>query len=881
MKENRLPLRLLKWFCPDHLYEEIEGDLIQKFHRDVQAYGERKAKRKLLWNVIRFFRPGIILRNKFSVELNQWDMLRYHLKFSIRIFLRNKFFSTLNILGLSLGIAVGIILLLILQNDLTYDQHYANQKRIYRLGSHYKITGVDEYIGITARELGPVLKEGFPEIEAMTRIIRMDRQLVRKEDDEEEKAFYEDRLIQADDAYFQLFDHEFIYGDVNTCLNNRHSVVITQSMAKKYFNDPDPLGKTLVINHVPRGITGVIRDIPENTHLKFDFLLSGLDEIRENWTSTIENGKPISLLFWNPDVYTYLLLQDNYNVQDFYDKFSAVYDTYFKEAGDEASGENIPILEQLADIHFYSHLQDGEQEGNLNYLYALAGIGFFIIVLACINYMNLSTAKAANRAAEIGVRKITGSSKRGLLLSTLSESLLLSLVSCILAILLVAVLLEGSSFNQLINKNLTLDFLNNPLLLFGSLFMTLCIGLLSGLYPAFYLTNIPAVKALKGVYKNSKSGQLFRNVLMTVQFSVSMFVVACTFFMRDQIHFIMNKDLGFNKDNVLVIPLRDTLMIRQLPIIKNELFSNPNIEAVTASENVMGLGIGSNIMYGESPDGMQQYGGILGMSVGDDYLKSMGLKLINGRDFQPGPDADMEGVYIANESAVKLMGWGNDPLGKKVTLWEGENPGEVIGVVKDFNVNALYQGVDPMFIIKGHWDAGFLQIRLAGHDLPGTIAYVKDKWSGYDSRPFEYFFLDQKFNEQYRADINQNKLLSLLMYICIFISLLGLVGLSAFTATQRTKEIGIRKVLGANIPDIIHLLSKTTLLLVMLSAVIVAPFSYWAINRWLDNFAYRTELNYTLYLIITLAALGFVFLTILFQSLKTARANPVDSLKYE
>lgn len=810
-------------------------------------------------------------------------MLRYHLKFSIRFFLKEKFFSTLNILGLSLGIAVSIILLLILQNDLTYDQHYTNQKRIYRLGSHYKITGVDEYIGITARELGPVLKDEFPEIEALTRIVKMDRQLVQKEGSEEEKAFYEERLIQADAAYFQLFDHEFIYGDVNTCLNDRHSVVITQSIAKKYFNEADPLGKTLVINNVARNVAGVIKDLPENTHLKFDFLLSGLAEIREDWDSTMKDGKPVSLLFWNPDVYTYMLMPENYNVLHFYNKFSVVYDTYFKEAANEFAGENTPILEPLADIHFHSHLQDGEQEGNLTYLYALTGIGFFIIVLACINYMNLSTARASRRAAEIGVRKITGSSKRGLIFSTLSESLLLSLISCILAVLLVLILLEGSSFNQLIDKNLTLNFLKNPLLLFGSVLMTLGIGFLSGLYPAFYLTNIPAVKALKGVYKNSKSGYLFRNVLMTVQFSISMFVVACTFFMRDQIHFIMNKDLGFNKDNVLVVPLRDTMMVRQLPLIKNELLSNSDIEAVTASQDLIGLGIGGvNVMYGESPDGMQQYGGITVMSVGDDYLKSMGLKLIHGRDFQLGPDADVDGIYIANESAVRLMGWDKDAaLGKKVTFWEGENPGEVIGVVKDFNVNALYQGVDPMFIVKGHWSTGFLQIRLTGHDLPGTIDYVKDKWSRYDSRPFEYFFLDQKFNEQYKADINQNKLFSLLMYICLFISLLGLLGLSAFTAIQRTKEIGIRKVLGANIPDIIYLLSSDTLFLVILSAVIIAPFSYWVINRWLDNFAYRAELNYKLYLVITIAALGFVFLTILLQSLKTARANPVDSLKYE
>jgi putative ABC transport system permease protein len=319
-----------------------------------------------------------------------------------------------------------------------------------------------------------------------------------------------------------------------------------------------------------------------------------------------------------------------------------------------------------------------------------------------------------------------------------------------------------------------------------------------------------------------------------------------------------------------------------LAALKNELLRDPRLISATSSGSVIGMGIGGNVMFGESETGMQKQGGILGHFVGDDYLKTMGISLISGRDFRPGENIDEEGMYIANEAVVKLMGWGNDALGKKVAFWGGQNPGKVIGVVKDFNASSLHREVEPMFIVKGHGSNDFLQIRLTGEDLEGAIAFVKEKYSHYGpNHPFEYFFLDQRFNEQYKEDITQNKLLAWLSYVCIFISLLGLVGLSAFTAAQRTKEIGVRKVLGANIPDIILLLSRDILILVILSSIIVIPFFYWVITTWLENFAYKGELNYLLYLMVMGTALGIVFLVILFQSLKTARSNPVDSLKYE
>mgnify|MGYP001558193029 FL=1 len=451
-----------------------------------------------------------------------------------------------------------------------------------------------------------------------------------------------------------------------------------------------------------------------------------------------------------------------------------------------------------------------------------------------------------------------------------------------MAIALVVFILNTTSFNQLIGKNLTPDFINNPLLLLGSVSIALGIGLLSGLYPAFYLPAIPAVAALKGRFKNSQSSHLLRKGLITLQFAISIFVVVCTLFMRNQIDFVQSKDLGFNKDNVLVVRIQDKSVHQSLQAIKNELLSNPHIISATGSGSVMGMGIGGNVMFGESETGMQQQGGILGHFVGDDYLKTMGISLISGRDFHPGDNLDEDGMYIANEAVVKLMGWGNDALGKKVTFWGGENPGTVIGVVKDFNASSLHLAVEPMFIVKGHWETGFLQIRLTGEDLQGTIDFVKKIWSRYDiNHPFEYFFLDQRFNEQYKADITQNKLLLLLSYICILISLLGLVGLSAFTATQRTKEIGVRKVLGANIHHIILLLSRDVLILVVLSAILVVPVSWYVITHWMENFAYKMQLDYLLYLLTIMAALCLVFVTILLQSLKTARANPVESLKYE
>ncbi len=805
-------------------------------------------------------------------------MFLTHLKFFVRVFLRDKFFSVLNILGLALGIGVSIILMLILQHDLTFDKHYANHERIYRLGGHLQATGIDIRVARSARELGGILKDEFPEIEAVTRANNWDHTLIRYEDKGKEVAFYEEDVVRTDSTYFQVFSHEFVAGDRNTCLNQLNSIVITESTAARYFGNADPLDKTLMVDDQAWKVTAVIKDLPENTHLKFDFLLSGLSKSRE-WTQ--DAGQIKSEAFWNPDVYLYMLMTENYNPQRFYEKFPGVYNKYYKSFGDQVGGKYGAIMQPLADIHFHSDLSADEATGNINYLYAFTGIGIFIILLACINYMNLSTAKSVKRATEIAMKKTLGSGRRALILTFLGESVFLSFISLIIAIAIVVVVLDATPFNDLIDKNLRLNIFGSPVILFGSFGIALGIGILSGLYPAFYLPGVPTLAALKGSFKNRKSSHALRKILITTQFAISIFVVVCTLFMQDQIDFMRDTDMGFNKENILILPIQDTLVQHQINAIKSEFLQNPKILDATTSYQVLGMGTGGPVMWAEGEEGMKQQAFSM-ITVGKDYFKTMGIEILKGRDFQPAPDADVDNIFMCNEAAAKLMGWGDNPVGKKVRWFHGEKDGQVIALIKDFNFESLHNPVDPLLIIKSREEGGFLHLKVSGDGLPQTMDYIREKWAGYDpNHPFEYFFLDERFNEQYKADETQHKLVSGLSYICIFISLLGLLGLSAFTAAQRTKEIGIRKVHGASVPGIIYLLYQDVMYLVIIAAVLVVPAAYYIMDMWMGNFAYRMELSYLTFGVVTMLALLFAFLTVAFHSLRTATTNPIDSLKYE
>jgi putative ABC transport system permease protein len=804
----------------------------------------------------------------------------HQIKFAIRVFLKDKFFSTLNILGLALGIAVSVILLLILQNDLSYDKYHVKHKQIYRLGGHLKGTGVDFNQARSARELGTILKEEFPEVLDVVRANDWSRTLVEHQiPGGNSDYWYEDNVVRTDSNYFKMFTHKFIEGDPKTCLVGPFKVVITERTAKKYFGKERALEKQILIGGELHTITGVVENVPENTHLKFDILMSGLVK-RGGLT---KEGQVVSEAFWNPDVFTYLLFPEGYDINNFYEKFpTAIYDKYFKSFGTQVGGSYQPILENLADIHFHSDLGSDVPRGNLAYLYAFTGIGLFIIILACINYMNLSTAKSINRASEIAMKKTLGSSKRALMFSFLGESVLLSLIAMVLAIGIVFFVINATSFNSLISKNLSVDFFGNKLLLFGTLGLTLAIGLLSGLYPALYLPSVPTIQALKGAFKNKKSSLYLRKSLTTAQFVISIFVVVCTLFMKDQIDYVRSRDLGFDKENIVVLEIQDTAVQNHVNAVRTEFSRNPKILNSTVAYNVLGSVDGGPVMMAETDQGMTQQAFKM-IHVGDDYLKTMGLELIDGRDFAPG-DADHHSNFIINEAAAKLMGWNDKAVGKKLRWFHDTDENKkVIGVVKNFNYSSLHNAIEPLIINRVEKDGGGnLHLKVAGRDLPKTLDFIRETWTKFDpSHPYNYYFLDDRFDEQYKEDEVQYQLLSSLSYVCIFISLLGLLGLSAFTAAQRTKEIGIRKVHGASTPGIIYLLYRDVMYLVLIASVIVVPLGFYVMSGWLGNFAYQKSLNVFIFGLVAGMALLFAFITVAFHSLRTARTNPVDSLKYE
>ena len=875
-KLPRWIIRFLEIICPEYLYEEIEGDLIQHFNHDRKKHGERKAKWNLVWNALRFLRPGIIRRHRHQFRPNPMAMFFNHIKLAIRIFWKDKVFTVLNISSLSLGIAVSILLFLILQSDLTYDKHYAMHDRIFRVGCHQQQTGLDIRWARSAMDLGDAIRNELPEIQEVVRIDDgWPRQLVTFEDGHETRAFYENGIVDVDSNYFKVFNHHFLFGNPETSLRGEHSAVVTASTSRKYFGSENPIGKTLIIDKDSWIITGVIEDLPENTHLKFDFLLSNRQYLSPNAKFNSEN-------FWNPGVYLYILAPKGYTADDFMAKFPIIYDKYFKPFSSEVGGKYTPILERLSDIHFHSGLDQDEPHGSLVYVYALAATGFLIVLMACINYMNLSTAKSVSRSVEIAIKKLVGMRQVSLKLSILSESILLSLLSLVIGYAMVYVIINLNVMEDIVGKSLRTSQLMTPNLIVTAFGIAMVIGLLGGLYPSFQISSLPMMVALKGRSQRAMSDGLFRKVLITIQFTISLFVIVSTGFMGEQIAFVRNKSLGFKKDNLMVLPIQDTTFSNQMAAIRQKLSLNPHVMATSTSDGVVGLNVtGSRNFWIEHPEGTIQMG-FTTLFVGDDFMKTMGLELLEGHDFQSGPVPPGETPYIINEAAAKQFGWTEQPLEKEIKFFHGEIPGHVIGVVKDFNFRSLHNPVEPLLIIKWNENEGYLQIRIDNRNLDQTIAFVKTVWDAHDPvHPFEFFFLDQRFDEQYKSDVQQNRLLSSLSYISVFISLLGLLGLSAYAAIQRTREIGVRKVLGASTQSIIMLLSRDIILLVALSSVIAMPLSWSAVKWWMEDFAFKTNLNYARYPLVTLVTLVLVVLVILVQSMKQASRNPTEALKHE
>ncbi len=809
-------------------------------------------------------------------------MLRNHIIFALRIFWKDKVYSILNLLGLTLGISVGIILMLYLQNELSYDKHHDKADRIYRFTNHLKATGADFNTAYTARELAPIMKDELPFILNYVRFNPYSNTMVSigDEDTKDPVKFYEDGIMVTDSSFLSVFTHDVLAGDPSKCLVGPDKVVLTESIAKKYFGDGEAVGKIISIDGVEeRKITAVISDLPHNSHLKYTILLSGMTN--RSWYDGETDPMNKSEAMWNPGIFTYFLVPASYDPGDFEEQFEVIFEKYFRPFADRINGSATPKLQALPNIHFNSTAGDDLPTGDKAYIYAFTTIGLFLILLACINYMNLATARSVYRVSEMGVRKVLGNTRAKLFRSILLEAIVLSALAMILAIIICYITLEFTAFNDWIDKQLSLDFIDNQLLLIGVIGITLLVGLVSGIYPAIYIPAVPVVAALKGSYIGQGKGILMRKVLIVLQFVVSIFVIVTTVMMDRQIDYMRDVELGFNPENVVLVDIRTREMENKMDAIRNELSKDPNVISSASAYGVPGIDVGGQVFLVEKEGELTQQS-MACIYPGDNYLETVGFEIVSGRGFLD-RESSLNKEFLINESGAKEMGWTNESaVGRRVRYFHGEHDMKVVGVVKDFNFESLHRKIRPLFILPSDRQGGTLHVRVKNHDLQETLSHIEEVYTRFDQKnPFDYKFMDIEFDKQYAQDQIQHKLLATLSYICIFISVLGLIGLSAFTVGQKAKEISIRKTLGASVFNVMALFSKGYVKLIVLAAVIAVPMADFLIVEWLSEFAYKMPINWVYYILPVMLVLLFGMFTVSFHVIKAAKANPVDGLRSE
>lgn len=830
--------------------------------------------------------------------LTSFNLSMKSISYAIRVLLRNKFYSFLNIFGLAIGLAVSIIIMLYVQSDYNYDKSHENWDQVYRIESKFYIPPKNDEYALTSTALAETMKMEFPEIISFTRFQNTGQILFRIDDNN----FYVDDVYLADSTTFDIFTHEFIQGNPKTALVEPNSLVLTESTAKRLFGDKNPMNELVKTDANTFTVKGIIQDVPDNVHLRFNALIS---------YSTATSGQPVltaqqrSGALWNIALYSYIKLPKGYDVSNIYNKFPDLYDKYMKPltvlAPKLREASFSPRLVPLNEVHFNSKVQYDLPTGNKAYTNAFIAIGLFVLLLASINYMNLATARATRRSKEVGIKKVLGSTKSRLIGQFLSESIVITMVSLMIAILIVNLLIHGTGLNDLLDKQLELHFFSNNLLLFGSLGITLLIGVLSGLYPAFYLSTISVLLAMKGSVKSGPGSLFLRKVLVAFQFFVSIGVVIATLLMGNQINFMRKKDMGFNKDNVIIVPTRDTLVSQRLKLIQNELRQNPNIVDVTTStgmnagtSNSVGnrlIGGGRQAMLVQGVDTVMDMDTYNIMNIGENFVDAMEMEIIEGRDFDENIATDVTASVLVNEAMVEKMGWDN-AIGKKVQNAGPNAPAaRVIGVIKDFHAFSLHVKVEPTLIFRYERFGTITQVQpsVVIHTKAGklqeTLNYLEGRYAELDpTHPFEFGLLDNQAELLYRSDKKQSTLTAMLSYICILISCLGLLGLSSYTTATRIKEIGVRKVLGATISQLVFMIFKDIMILVIVGFVIAAPIAYLLIEDWLQVFQYTMDLSTVIVSAAALAgvlALVIAFLTVSFHSLKAANQNPVKALRYE
>jgi len=797
-------------------------------------------------------------------------MIRNLLRVAIRNFIRDKGYSLLNILGLTIGITFSVFLIFYIKDELSYDRYNEKADRIYRIAAYVKEPDKDTMRwAICPFPMAPALSKDYPEVEEAVRLWgNFGGKIMFKNGN---LHFYEDKVFYADSNLFRVFTHKFIEGDARKALILPKSIVLTQSIAEKYFGrNTNYVGKTVenASGDVYK-VTAVIKDVPRNSHIIFSMLISRSSlpaDFASNWG--------------NFGFYTYVLLKPNTNAKAFEKKLLPVYGKYLAPIFAQINIKMRFGLQPITSIHLHSDtVNEPEELGSMSYIYIFSAVAFFMLLIACINYMNLATARSARRAKEIGIRKVTGSSKLQLVLQFLIESTLTAFFALLLSIGLIALFLP--TFNTLSGKHISFNTFFQPGTLLILLAVILFVGFVGGSYPAFYLSKFNPVNVLKGNLSKGSSNVTLRRALVVVQFSISMIMLICTWVVYKQLEYLRNKDLGFNKEQVLTVSANsDKDLTSNILSFKNEMRNNPHVLSVSTSQGVPGSGILYSLFSMETKNGHTDKG-IDCYGVDEDYFKTLGIKVVKGRNFSGLPDTLRS--IIVNENMVKEYGWEDNPIGKKVRF-PGDTSNfylEVIGVVKDFNQKSLYNPITPLLIFYRP-GSNIIELKLDTRNINTAVASVERSWKKYfPDLPFAYTFLDQDFDSQYAADQKRGKIFTAFSILTILITCLGLLGLIAFTTEQRQKEISIRKVMGANASQIIPLITRNFIALVGLSCLIAFPVAWFFMSNWLKIFPYNTGLSAMPFILSALAVLIITLLTVIFHTLRAAVANPVKALKTE
>ena len=800
-----------------------------------------------------------------------------YLKIALRNLLKHKSYSLINVFGLAIGLACAILIILFVQDELSFDSFHADAEHIYRVVEERQTPdGSKRYFAHTMGPIAPSLLESFPEVEAAVRVrdrYGLGRVAVGYG---EYNAYVGDHLL-VEPSFFDVFDFQLLQGNAETALNDPRSIVLTESAARRYFGAENPMGKILKTDEPGEvKVTGIIQDPPKNSHLDFSMLFPFASiEADEGWQRFMNS--------WNSNEFiTYVKMKEEISVEQFNAKIAALVGQHRAE---QQQQPRVLSLQPLRDIHFGSaHLErdNNSNKGEIAYVYVFSTIALFVLVIASINYMNLATARSMKRAKEVGMRKVAGARRGQVVWQFLSESILFALFSFVIAGIIVELVLP--SFNAMSNKALTLGLTSNAVLVAGLFLLVLIVGIVSGSYPALYLSQLSPAVAFKGESRVGTKGSFLRRSLVVVQFSLSIIMIIATLVVSRQLDYIQTKNLGFNQDQLVVIDINSGDTRRNFVSIKNEMSAIPAVQSVSVSSRVPGEW--KNISrINAVPEGSPETDvrSMYFMAIDEQFLDTFEISLAEGRNLSSEMGTDTTAVII-NETAAKMLGW-DSPIGKELRVPSRNFSARVVGVVKDFHFQSLHEVINPL--VLGHWNnpvtaIDYFTCRVNTANIQQTLLRLRQIHEKFDQEtPFEYNFLDERLSDFYQQDISTGTIFRIAASLTIVIACLGLLGLAAFAAELRTKEIGVRKVLGASVASIAGMLSKDFVMLVLIANAVAWPIAYLAMSRWLDNFAYRTDLSWWIFAIAGGSAVLIALLTVSFQAIKAAVSNPVDALKYE